>query len=317
MRSATAASRPTSCATSRHAGARLDRERWHELGDTGVFSLRVPEADGGARARDVRSGRSCSRSSDARSCPARSSATELAARISRRGGRRRTSWSGWSNVDDERSSCVEHPDDLDALLVLDADGVHASSTPAAIEGVDADAPARRAHAGPGASPARCPDGELLGDADARRRVAPRRHGADGRAASSASRARTVELATEYAKEREQFGRADRLVPGDQAPDRRHARAIGGGACARCTRRRAPLDGRSDDDADRAAAVAKVVAGEAALGNAKACIQVHGGIGYTWELDVQRYWKRACGARHPLRQRRSLGRGCRDDDLTIV
>ena len=40
-------------------------------------------------------------------------------------------------------------------------------------------------------------------------------------------------------------------------------------------------------------MAKVVAGSAALANAKACIQVHGGIGYTWELDVQRYWKRAC------------------------
>ncbi len=30
-----------------HAGARLDRDLWHELGDTGVFSLRVPEQDGG------------------------------------------------------------------------------------------------------------------------------------------------------------------------------------------------------------------------------------------------------------------------------
>ena len=35
-----------------------------------------------------------------------------------------------------------------------------------------------------------------------------------------------------------------------------------------------------------------MAGGAALANAEACIQVHGGIGYTWELDVQRYWKRA-------------------------
>ena len=53
-----------------------------------------------------------------------------------------------------------------------------------------------------------------------------------------------------------------------------------------------IDGRSDDDPGRAAAVAKVVAGDAALENARTCIQVHGGIGYTWELDVQRYWKRA-------------------------
>ena len=36
----------------------------------------------------------------------------------------------------------------------------------------------------------------------------------------------------------------------------------------------------------------MIAGDAAITNAKWCIQVHGGIGYTWELDVQRYWKRA-------------------------
>ena len=103
--------------------------------------------------------------------------------------------------------------------------------------------------------------------------------------------RTVELATEYAKEREQFGRAigsfqaikhmiaDMLVRSEVARAAVYAAA--------CT-----VDGRSDDDADRAAAIAKIMAGVAALANAKTCIQVHGGIGYTWELDVQRYWKRA-------------------------
>jgi alkylation response protein AidB-like acyl-CoA dehydrogenase len=38
--------------------------------------------------------------------------------------------------------------------------------------------------------------------------------------------------------------------------------------------------------------AKVVAGEAALQNAKGSLQVHGGMGFTWEVDVHLYLKRA-------------------------
>ena len=53
-----------------------------------------------------------------------------------------------------------------------------------------------------------------------------------------------------------------------------------------------LDGRSDDDPGAPRPSAKIVAGDAALANAKACIQVHGGMGFTWEVDAQRYWKRA-------------------------
>ena len=54
------------------AAGTLDRGRWRELGETGVFSLRLPEADGGLGFGDLRKRRSCSRSSGARSCPARS-----------------------------------------------------------------------------------------------------------------------------------------------------------------------------------------------------------------------------------------------------
>jgi alkylation response protein AidB-like acyl-CoA dehydrogenase len=43
---------------------------------------------------------------------------------------------------------------------------------------------------------------------------------------------------------------------------------------------------------RAAAGAKLVAGEAAVANAKTAIQVHGGMGYTWEVDAHLYFKRA-------------------------
>lgn len=102
---------------------------------------------------------------------------------------------------------------------------------------------------------------------------------------------TGDLATQYAKEREQFGRpiggfqavkhlcADMLVRTEVA-----RAAVYAAACA--------LDGASDDDPAVAASVAKSVAGEAALANGKAGIQVHGGMGFTWEVHAQRYWKRA-------------------------
>lgn len=100
-----------------------------------------------------------------------------------------------------------------------------------------------------------------------------------------------ELATAYAKEREQFGRpiggfqavkhlcADMLVKAEVA-----RAAVYAAACA--------LDGASDDDPAVAASAAKVVAGDAALANGRYGIQVHGGMGFTWEVHAQRYWKRA-------------------------
>ena len=48
----------------------------------------------------------------------------------------------------------------------------------------------------------------------------------------------------------------------------------------------------DPERHRAAHVAKVMAGEAAKLNAKDAIQIHGGIGYTWEHDLHLYIRRA-------------------------
>jgi alkylation response protein AidB-like acyl-CoA dehydrogenase len=39
-------------------------------------------------------------------------------------------------------------------------------------------------------------------------------------------------------------------------------------------------------------MAKALASEAALQSARAAIQVHGAIGYTWECDVQLFAKKA-------------------------
>ena len=270
------------------AGARVDRARWRELGDTGVFSLRVPEADGGlglgmseAALVFEELGRAL--------VPGPLVATELAA-ARRAGAAAGTEVVGLLDADDERGVLlVEHAADLDVLLVRSAAGVQAID-PSTLDGTDAARPLDaltpvRAVSGP------LPAGESFGGPEVA--AAMRRDGLVLTAALQLGiAARTVELATDYAKEREQFGRAigsfqavkhliaDMLVRSEVARAAVYAAA--------CT-----SDGRSDDDPDRTAAVAKVVAGEAALANGKACIQAHGGIGYTWELDVQRYWKRAC------------------------
>lgn len=104
-------------------------------------------------------------------------------------------------------------------------------------------------------------------------------------------AAALEMANEYAKQREQFGRpigsfqavkhllAEMFVVTDVARS-----AVWAAACA--------LDGASDDDPGRAASVAKTMGGEAALFCGKTGIQVHGGMGFTWEVHAQRCWKRA-------------------------
>ena len=54
-----------------------------------------------------------------------------------------------------------------------------------------------------------------------------------------------------------------------------------------------LDGTSASaKADTALAAAALLAAEAAVRNAKTCIQVHGGMGFTWEVDAHLYLKRA-------------------------
>ena len=53
-----------------------------------------------------------------------------------------------------------------------------------------------------------------------------------------------------------------------------------------------LDDPSVGDPARAAHGAKLIAGEAGIANGKACIQVHGGMGFTWEVDAHLYLKRA-------------------------
>ena len=52
------------------------------------------------------------------------------------------------------------------------------------------------------------------------------------------------------------------------------------------------EGESDMALARAVAGARILASRAAQRGARTCVQVHGGMGYTWELDAHLYLKRA-------------------------
>ncbi len=100
-----------------------------------------------------------------------------------------------------------------------------------------------------------------------------------------------ELAVDYAKTREQFDRpigsfqALKHILADMFVRQEIARAAAYAAGA-------TLDDPGVGDVLRAASSAKLNAGDAAHKNARACIQVHGGMGYTWEVPAHYYLKRA-------------------------
>jgi len=111
--------------------------------------------------------------------------------------------------------------------------------------------------------------------------------------------RTTRTASEYAKIRHQFGRP---IGQFQAVKHRCARMLTAAeqaAAAVWDAARAEPGAQDAGDADQrefAAGVAAVVAVDAATRCAHECIQVLGGIGYTWEHDAHLYYRRALSLR---------------------
>jgi alkylation response protein AidB-like acyl-CoA dehydrogenase len=103
-------------------------------------------------------------------------------------------------------------------------------------------------------------------------------------------AKVLELSRDYAKERIQF---DRPIGSFQAVSHRIADMLVLTENARSTTYYAAwaLE-EGAPDAPLAAATAKVAASEAARLVAQGGIQVHGGIGFTWEHDMHLYYRRA-------------------------
>ena len=186
------------------------------------------------------------------------------------------------------SGVVEYPSSTDLLAVLDDEGIWGVQmaevpTEPVTNLLDPLTPVARL-TGP------LPQGDRLADAATARSL--RTAGAALVAAMQLGIAEaSIDLAVAYARERHQFGRpigafqalkhlmADMFVRSELARSAVYAAGV-------------TLDDPEVGSVPRAVASAKVTAGEAALGNAKTCIQVHGGMGYTWEVDAHLMLKRA-------------------------
>src|SRR5690606_4779181 len=182
---------------------------------------------------------------------------------------------------------IEYLGARDALLVLDEQGV-GQIDPRSLDAtalhtpLDPLTPAWRV--------ADLPQGTKVADADVAQAL--RTRGAVLIAALQLGLAAgATELATEYAKERQQFGRpigqfqAIKHICADMISRVEVCRAAVymAGVC---------LDDPEVGDPARAAAAARIVADRAASENGRDCVQVHGGMGYTWEVDAHLYVKRA-------------------------
>ena len=102
--------------------------------------------------------------------------------------------------------------------------------------------------------------------------------------------RALDWGVEHAKERQQFGKSigvyqavsHSLVDAFMATELSRSLAYWAAWCV----------AEDDEQAPTAAAAAKAYAAEAAVSACERSIQVHGGIGFTWEHPLHRYYKRA-------------------------
>ena len=182
---------------------------------------------------------------------------------------------------------MENLDAADVVLVLDDDGV---SVVAAGE-LDARAVADPLDpTTPLALAATLPDGRPLGGPEVAHQW--RRTGSLLTSALLLGIAGAAsDLAVAYAKDRRQFGRT---IGSFQAVKHILADAFARTEVARAAVYAAAVTADTPEvgDVERAVAAGRTLAGRAAHDNAKACVQVHGGIGFTWEADPHLFLKRS-------------------------
>lgn len=264
---------------------RLDRELWRELGAAGFFALRLPEEEGGvglglpeAVLVFEEAGRAL--------VPGPLVATHVAA------GSLRGAAEGAVVVTDASEGLVPWLDEADVVLG-DVEGA------VRVRSVDPLTPLHRvpgpvgaggcAHPRPeGGPPA---PAERLPTAGVPPTTEPAPPAGDDLVAilltaaeQVGSAGRTTEMAVAYAREREQFGQ---VIGGFQA-----VKHLCAGMLVRTELARAAVRGASVTADPVEIAGAKLLADEAATGNARDCLQVFGGMGFTWEADVHLHLKRA-------------------------
>ena len=99
----------------------------------------------------------------------------------------------------------------------------------------------------------------------------------------------VDMSSQYAQQRQQFGKA---IGSFQAVKHHLANALIGIEFARPIMLKAAADiARCSNATERAVAHAKLAASDAAMQAAEIAIQVHGGMGYTFEVDLHLWMKR--------------------------
>jgi alkylation response protein AidB-like acyl-CoA dehydrogenase len=102
--------------------------------------------------------------------------------------------------------------------------------------------------------------------------------------------RMIEIAAEYARVREQFGKP---IGSFQAVKHLMSDALLKVEFAKAPTYRAAFSASTGADTSvRDISMAKALASEAAYRTSRSTMQVHGGIGYTWEADLQLWMKKA-------------------------
>jgi alkylation response protein AidB-like acyl-CoA dehydrogenase len=260
------------------------RDLWRELGDLGLFSLRLPGSDGGAElgwADAVLAFEQLGRML----VPGPLAWTHLVAGLVPGAATGETIVTGIDR--DDPTGIVEYPGAIDVLVVADDAGLW--SIDASTLEVDELAPLDPL----------TPIGRLTGPLPQGEQVLGPDGAVDLRVQGAALTSglllglaeAATDLAVAYAKERHQFGRpigsfqslkhlmADMFARAEVARGAVYAAGV-------------TLDGLAVGSLERAVAAAKVTSAEAALANGKTCIQVHGGMGYTSEIDAHLFLKRA-------------------------
>ncbi|PJN31688.1 acyl-CoA dehydrogenase [Streptomyces sp. CB02959] len=259
----------------------LDRALWRELADAGFFALRLPEADGGVGLGLPEAALVFEEAGRALLPGPLVAGHLLAGAVDGVAAGERIV----ALCDESADPALwEHPADCDELIFLEggaperAGRAHRSApaevTRAPFASVDPLTPLARVTGRPRAIPCDGLDVPRL-----------RREAALLTAAQQlGSAARTVEMAVAHARQRTQFGAP---IGSFQAVKHLCAGMLVRAELARVAVYAAAVTGDALDITG-----AKLLADEAAVHNARDCLQVHGGMGFTWEADVHLHLKRA-------------------------
>jgi alkylation response protein AidB-like acyl-CoA dehydrogenase len=272
-----------------------DRDAWTALAGLGVFELRIPAGDGGfglgwvdtvavyeVLGRHLVPGPLVWSQLLSRDVPGVGNGTRIVTGLDRTD----------TAIGTAEPLLVEHPALADVVAVAGPDGVIFVDPPASADG-DALVPLD-----PLTPVGRLPEpvtGRAV--ADGPRAAALRAEGAVLTAALLVGIAdRALGLARDYALDRQQF---DRPIASFQAIQHLLADMYVRVMLARSAVHAAAalLDDADAGDRDTAVASAKIVAGDAAMANARTCIQVHGGMGFTWEMMPHYLLKRTWVLEH--------------------